>query len=291
MSVSKSDSKQAEADFFGDGTPLGDDYVDPDLVRLALRPSVVELVLVLVIMAALGGYAYLFRADFLYYFANDEPIELGPVNAWSERLAEDPDALMSVGSNVYVSLSGIPARGSETDELQWSQLVGAPIFVERPNENADQDPILRNVTTRPRVGPFSERASRSQRFYVDGAGRLLHFSEARADNVVAYYTNGYGMWFCGEELPPEVVQFRRMMREELATDMREELGRAPSDEEVQQRFDADFACVQGFLFQLGDAPDDYLAYVVIYGIFGLLELLGAAYVARWFVRLRRARTA
>ncbi len=285
MSESESkpnENEQAEATFFDDGAPVGDDYVDPDLVNLPRRPAALELVLVGVIMVMLALYAYLFRVDFLYYFAEETPAEIGAVTDLTDAIDENPDYLMQYGSNVYVSLSGIPTRASETDNLSFVQLVGAPIFVERPNADAEVDPRLRNV--RPRVGPFHEH---NTRYVVEGSGRLLHYSDVRSSSVFDYYSEGYGIWFCGQELSPELQQFRRMMREELTSDLRESLERAPTEEEIEERFEDAFGCQQGFLFQLDKKPADQLPYVVAYCLFGLMELFGLFYFVRWF-RLSRA---
>ena len=108
-------------DWFDLGAPVPDDYVDPQLASLTRRPSVLQLILVLVVMAFGCFVAYTLRGDAAYYFSSSEPHELGAAEDLSVTLESEPDYLSRLGSNVYVRVTGIPQRRAVSGESQFAQ--------------------------------------------------------------------------------------------------------------------------------------------------------------------------
>jgi hypothetical protein len=267
------------------GSPVADDYVDPELLEIARAPSGLQLVLAMVIMAFAGYLAWTFWYDAAYYFADETLVEVGSAEALAPTLADNPAALYAYGSNVYAHVSGAPRRESASGSSQFSQLVGAPIYVEQPLSEEESNPLLRDV--RPRIGPFDSR-TREVHYYVDGNGRFLAFPDLsrRQRGLLVYYRDTYDMWFCGEELTERQRQFRLLSRNELRGVLVEELGRPPTDQEVDDRVSEDFECEHAYLFQLGLAPKDHRWYAIGVGALFLMDLLGLLYMVRWVRRWR-----
>ena len=278
-------SQKPEDSWFEDGAPVDEDFVDPELLKLARRPSILELLLFLVIMVFGIFVAITLRFDLTYYFADSEPIEVGQVEDLAVHLAEDPDYLLSIGSNVYVHLEGIPSRRSETKNDQYAQLVGAPIFVQQTHELADVDPLIREA--QPAYGPHDDRHTR---YYINTNGRFRHFDDlgSRQSGLIEFYTRGYGIWFCGEELTPEQLQFQRNLREETISTLQEELGRDPEQSEIDEVMDQAFHCQYGFLFEADKAPADYTWALITFIFLGVVELGCLFFVFRWIRRYTTA---
>lgn len=274
-------SQQPEDSWFEEGAPVEEDFVDPELLKLARRPAVLELLLFLVIMVFGLFVGLTLRFDLAYFFADSEAIEIGQVEDYAVHLAEDPEYLLSFGSNVYVHLEGIPSRRSETKNQQYAQLVGAPIFVQQVHELADVDPLIRDA--QPAYGPHDDRHTR---FYINSNGRFRHFDDlgSRQSGLIDFYTRGYGIWFCGEELTHEQLQFSRTLQEETVSALQEELGRDPEQSEIDEAMDQAFHCEHGFLFEADKAPADYLWALFTFIVLGIVELGCAFFVFRWIRR-------
>ena len=272
--------------FSDGGQPVGDDHIDEELLKLARRPSWLELCLYAVVIIFCLYVSKTLYPDALYYLEADrEPIDLGSVENISPLLQENPNYLLELGSNIYVRLEGIPSRRSETKDHQYAQLIGAPIFVQQDHELADVDPLLREAT--PAYGPHDERHTR---YYIDGPGRLRHFDDltGRHQGIVGFYTAGYGIWFCGEELTHDQQQFQRTLAEEARGTLYEELGRDATQAEIDAAVAADFSCEEGFLFEADQAPDDYKGVtVVFFSLFGVV-LVSLGFVAWWVRRYLRS---
>ncbi len=282
-----SEPRSAEDHWFsGGGEPVDEDHIDEELLKLARRPSWLELCLYAVVIVFCLYISRTLLPDAMYYLEADrEPVELGAVENISPLLQENPQYLVELGSNVFVSLEGIPSRRSETKDHQYAQLIGAPIFVQQDHELADVDPLLREAT--PAYGPHDERHTR---YYIDGPGRLRHFDDltGRHRGIVGFYTTGYGIWFCGEELTHDQQQFQRTLAEEARGTLYEELGRDATQAEIDAAVAADFSCEEGFLFEAGQAPDDYLSETIIFfGLFGVVALC-LGFVGWWVKRYRRS---
>jgi hypothetical protein len=258
-----------------DGIPLSPDFVDPELARLNARPSVLQLLLVLVVMGFAGFLAATLYADVAYFFSDDAPLDLGAVEEMAAELAANPSLLESLQSNQYVRVSGIPQRRSVAGDRQWAQLVGAPIFVESVREDPGADPILRDV--RFRIAPNEEPL---RRYYLATEGRLMRFEDLgrRYDGLIEFYRDGYNLWFCGQPLTRRQEDYRQLTVNEL----RVELGREPTTEEVDQSFH----CENAFLVQADRKPADHAWHLAVVAFIALIQLAGLWYVVRWVVRMR-----
>ena len=278
-------STPPEDSWFESGSPVEEDFVDPDLLKLARRPSVLELLLFLVIMAFGAFVGWTLRYDLAYYFADEEPLDLGQIENYAVHLAEDAEHLLDVGSNVYVHLEGIPSRRSETENDQYAQLIGAPIFVRQVHELADVDPLIREA--QPVYGPHDDRHTR---YYINASGRFRHFEElgSRHAGLIDFYTRGYGIWFCGQELTHEQQQFQRSLREEITSTLQEELGHDPETAEIDAALDQAFHCEHGFLFEADRAPADYRWAFITFIILGIVELGCVFFAIRWARRFKAA---
>lgn len=271
------------------GEPVDDDYIDPELLKLARRPAVIELLLFLVIMGFGAFLSMRLQDDLGYYFADAEPVEIGAVDSLAQRLEEEPDYLAALGSNIYVSLEGIPTRRAETPDrnYQYAQLAGAPIFIQQPHERAGEDPMLRD--TRRRYGPYDDPSA--TRYYVAGSGRFRSFDALgrKHSGLLGYYADHYNMWFCGFELTHEQLQFQRVLTEQTRESLAEELGYDPTEEQIEDAVAEAFSCQNGYFFELEKAPSDYQYVLIIYVVIGLVELGCLFFLIRWIRRFIETR--
>ena len=102
---------------------------------------------------------------------------------------------------------------------------------------------------------------------------------------IDFYQNGYNIRFCSREMSGIQLQFVRHLREELRPELEQQLGRLPTEEELDQAADEQFPCQHGFLFQVGRAPGDHLWTLFLFGFILLVELAGLAFIIRWLKRM------
>lgn len=275
------ESHELEHEFFerDPGAPMPRDWVDPELENLPVARGGGQTPL-LVLVTLLGLFLALqYRSELLYFFTPNEPVEL----AAAEELQLDerwaPGGALMLPSNRYVNIEGIPERRSVSDDSVFYKLVGAQIYVET-HETGEGPRLLRNLDTMP------DPAAESYRQLHIEPGRLIAFENIsrRYHMVVSYYSHSYGIEFCGHEPSTDVRAFRNNIRSGIRLMMADELGRDPTEAEVDERMGREARCQRGYLLMSGAAPSDYWWVPVAYG--ALLVLLG--FSIRQIVRSLRA---
>lgn len=278
-------SSEQEAAFFGTGGPYDNDYIDPELQRLAKRPAVLQLMLALLIMAAVGFIGNMFVPDLMYFFQDETPVELGVAHQnVAATLAADETALLLGSSNVYAHIEGIPIRRSTTGNSRFFQLQGVPIIVE---ETRTDDVVPRFEEFYVPNSPLSRRDALDHT-YFEAYGRLISFAQSgrASQSLMTYYRDGYHIWFCNDDLSGELLEYRRFLKEEIALELESVLERAPTPEEVDSALDEAFHCEHGFLFQAGRAPSDHWTFLLLFVFLGLVELVSLLYCVRWVALMR-----
>ena len=212
-------SGQAESffdeDFSGEGASVEQEWAE--IAKLRPRPSPLGLMLMAAVVVSTSWLIYGFRSDIAYFFASDQPIDLG--DSLDYIIVVDEEGLTHRSKehefphNAFVKIKGLPVhraaadpekstfsfRVMEQDQKIIYQLEGTKIFV----EEALSDNHL-NLGE----GEATDSAERSVVEMVELEGRLISFAEDEAGiyaGLRAYYTSKYGMKFCSD-LPPAEVE-------------------------------------------------------------------------------------
>ena len=267
----------------------GDDEYDPELVALAeeqSRQSVLRPILFIAVIALGVWIIGDFKSQIAYFFSSTEPVELGEITDMASGKDEGPNWAEKFPHNTYVSLSGIPQRRSESRKYRYFKLVGAPVYVEQPVEDAPPPPELQGPN---REGPVA-------REYFEGAGRMISFAKVpdRYAGVKNYYRRNYGTRFCETLDQKDIERIRSEQRSAIVDNWREQYDNAsekereekgltpePSDEEIQEIMNANEICVDAYLVQATVTPRDHWMYLLTAGLFGLFMLLNVYWLIRW----------
>jgi hypothetical protein len=278
-----SSSQNLEKTWFDDGSPISAEYIDPQLLALPRRPEILSLLLAITFMVFSAFVAWTGRYDFLYYFADESPFELGSVETLTQRLDADPALLDNLDSNVLVSLTGIPTRRSETSDSQFAQLVGFPVFLKMEHEDANLEPFLRGIPRRAHLGD-----GRHDREYIHGVGRLLSLDQAGAhgNGVAKFYGEHYNFWSCSHPLTLRQEQFRRGLRDTVSLQLLETAESPPTPDEIELSINAIFHCENGYIFELDRVPRSELWQIGLYCILLVIQIIGMIYILFWVRRLR-----
>ncbi len=279
------DSSALEHEFFQrePGAPLPADYVDPELQRLpvARRGSQAWLLWVVAALGVFLGVQYL--PELRYFLSPGEPLELGLLEELQHDERYVQNGQIALPSNRLVALEGIPERRSVADETIFYKLVGAHIYVEDIGGNAAPR-LLRNL------GGMPDPEAESYRATFARPGRLVAFEDLsrRYRSVVSYYSESYGIEFCGYEPSADVRAFRNNVISRIRLTLRDELGRDPTDEELNERLGPHGGCQRGYILMAGRLPSSYWWVPVAY--VGLLLLVGFCLwqIVRSFTRDRSA---
>lgn len=252
-------------EFFDDvrqaaGTPVPEDWVDPELEKLKPRNPIFAQPIVLIVVTLLAGWlATQYVTELQYFLSPSEALDLG--RAEEIRLDDDlmQDGRLVLPSNRFVHIEGLIEGRSGAREKTFYKLIGAHIFVEA--ENVDDRPrILRNVPEMP------DRATQSLQDLHDGSGRLLAFEDlpSRYHTVVTYYSNFSRTWFCGFDPSPELQAYHNNLRGRVELEFMDENGRRPTDEELAERVGDRTDCQNAYLLLADTAPKSYWYYPALY---------------------------
>jgi hypothetical protein len=260
------------------GAPVPDDFVDPELASLD-DGSALSQGLLLVMVAAFAIFlGAQYTQELRYYFSPPQPLDLN--EGADEPIWIGPEYLDAAGdlelpSNRYVRVAGIPERRSVSGDREFVSLVGSQLYVERARPD-DGPRILRG---QPRT---IDRDLESARLLFEGEGRVVAFTDLpkRYRRFVEFYSDAYRLHFCGFEPSEALAAYQFRARREAEVDLRESLGREPTEEEVRDRIGPAAGCQQAYLVIEGEVPRAFWIYPVLYAGFAII-LLGALY---FFVR-------
>lgn len=267
--------------------------VDPELMALAEERNDSILKPILMIAVIILGFWIMddWREELFYFFSPSEPVEIGSVTEFASEVLRDPSFEPPIEHNRYVKLSGIPTQRSQSERYLFFKLVGGDVYVESQREDADKDPLERELEGEPK-GDID-------RTYFNGTGRALKFSEmpARYNGVRRYYQTRYGTIFCeqlDETSRQEILQRKRdaivqqWIEEYEAMSPKEQESSAmsprPSETEVDRILSLDPVCVDAFLIQEGVEPSDHVWYLVLTLFFVAFMLFNLVLLIRWIRR-------
>ncbi len=266
----KADANAAfEDQFFGHA--LNPDGVDPELARLAGGPSWVTpglLTMVLLFTVYLGWSSF---DDLRYALSPSEPIDVGRVEEWG-TFTERPELI----SGRFTSLEGITHRRSVSGDRVFVKLIGDHVYVERI-EIDDRPRLLRGTPRTPSV-ETEVRTTHTE------PGRLLAFEDlpARYEPFVQYYSNGYGVEFCGF-VPNDNVRIQLSSeRQRAELRLAEQLGHRPNDDEFRAEFGDEFDCQQGWLLLSGQSPKSMRWLIGLYVVFVGIIAGCLWFLYRWY---------
>ena len=274
-------SDPIEKSWFEEGAPLPPDFVDPDFDQLDGESSWGHGILLLMVAAFAVLLATQYTLELKYFFSPREALEL---NAGADEALFvgpqwiDEAGLLDIPSNRYARVAGIPQRRSVAGDREFFALVGKEIYVERRVED-DRPRILRGTPI-----PV-DRNLESARMMFEGEGRIVAFRDLprRYERFIAFYSSAYRLDFCGFEPSEELRSYQFRVRRQAEADLREELGRDPTEAEVRERAGPAAHCQEGYLLIADEVPAEFWVYPVLYAAFA-----GIAAGALFFV-VRRLR--
>ncbi|MGM0557931.1 MAG: hypothetical protein ACQEVA_16210 [Myxococcota bacterium] len=226
-----------------------DEDIDPELLELAeprRRKSILRPILFVAVIWFGISIISDWRPELEYFMSSSEPVEIGSVQDFPEKRAEDEGWKPELPHNRYVAIEGIPSRRAESERYRFFKLIGGDIFVEVPKDG-EQDPYE----------DMKEKApdpTRNDRSYYRGAGRALQMSDVsdRYNGVRSFYLKNYNIRLCGGS---EKFQ-------ELASKM------VPD-------------CTEGWLIQGTRTPGSFWWYAALAGLIGLFVVLNIYWLGRW----------
>jgi hypothetical protein len=268
--------------------------LDPELMELAQgssRDSVLRPILMLMVLV-LGGFIINdWREELAYYFSPSEPVELGHITDFPERVSEDPTWRPDIPHNRYVSLTGIPIRRTLSNNYKYFKLIGGELYIEAPRDDAELSELERIE----RGDPQGD----TDRSYFEGEGRALSFGAMpkRYATLRQYYSTNYNVTFCVDLDASSKRQLEAQRRdiatkmwattyEEASAEEREARGMksAPSQAELDELLEENPVCVDAWLLQSDKKPADHLWYVLLSAVFGLFMLVDLYFLGRWVLR-------
>jgi hypothetical protein len=258
-----------EDQFFGNA--INPDGIDPELARLAGGPSWVTPGLLVLVLVFTGYLAWSSFADLKYALSPSEPLELGRVEEWG-TLTEMPQLL----SHRYASLEGITHRRSVSGDRVFFKLIGDHVYVER-YEIDDRPRLLRGTPRTPSVDTEVRQTHTEP-------GRLVAFEDldARYEPFVQYYSNGYGVEFCGFTPNDNVRIQLNSERQRAELQLAEELGHRPSAAEFAEANGDEFECQHGWLLMSGQSPRSMRWLIGLYVVFTGIIAGCLWFLYRWY---------
>lgn len=234
------------------GAPLPDDWVDEELAGGKPLFSM-SLILMLTLLLTSVGMTSVLWDDLTYVLSSSTPIELGELTEWGERQEANDPVLADLPDNRLVSIAGIGHRRAEVESSSSSsdkpvtayyKAIGAPMLIER------------SEAPRPDLHTRQRERAEDYRPYLEGEGRLrrLEHLPRRYRSLSIYYSRELRTVFCGAPTDPAVIDYIERQRTDARRVLRSELGREPTEDELQTLGMAPPECVYGSLVVLGSTP-------------------------------------
>jgi hypothetical protein len=276
---------ETDHDWFDQGAPVPNDYVDDELMELDAGADIGQLGIILLISAFALFLAAQYTLEATYFFSEKDPIALNE-GSEDEFLVGaqffDEQGLLQLPSNRYVEVTGIPNRRSVSGDREFYALVGSELYVEARVPEDDRPRILQNT---PRE---IERGQESTRTIHEGVGRAVAFEDLpkRYERFIQFYSESYRTHFCGYEPSEDLRSYQFRIRREAETNLTDELGRAPTEMEIQDRAGPAAACQNAYLILADQKPTEFWLYPLAYLAFA--AVLG---FSGWFLfrRLKAAK--
>ena len=254
------------------GAPLPDDYVDPELLSLDAETSFSQMLLVLLVAGLAAVLAWQYKADLAYVFSPNEPMELGHAEELQFDGAVMVGGNLELPNNRYVAVDGLAEWPVTAGNLSFYKLLGAHIYVQL-NTRAEE------VEPEPETRPALQWSEDSFRPIHDEPGRLVPFRDLpqRYESMIDFYSNNYAVHYCGFEPSQEYRRFLNNQRGRVELILLDELGRQPSEEEIEERLGPLGTCQEAYLLVAGVSPSSYRYFIAVYAVLALI-LLGSLWL-------------
>ena len=271
--------------------------LDPELMALAgggPRPSILRPILMIAVIVLAGWIVGDWRGELEYYFSDKAPIELGDALEYASG-ADGGRKVSELPQNRYVKMSGIPTQRSQSDRYRFFRLVGAPVFVEQPRDDIIEDPLERELE-----GDVKGDVDRT---LFTGQGRLTSFASMpeRYGGLRHYYRTRYNIIFCETLAPSAHAEIARRKRDAVIAQLKAEYAEATPEQRERQKLTPepdpavvealladDPVCIDAYLLQDGEPPENQIWYLVMSIICGFFMLFNTVMLVRWFRDFFRA---
>jgi hypothetical protein len=254
-------------------------FVDPELERMGRPPEFLQPLLLLVVAAFACFLGYEYVDELAYSFSDSDPITLGAAEELPQNVAWMQDGQLMLPSNRYVSVDGAAERRSASDRYVYYKLLGSQIYVQTEPETMGRE-VNGEWDFRPERGREDYREIRA------GGGRLVAFEDLpkRYEGILQYYSEGYQLEFCGFEPSPTLRNHLVTLRLRTTEQLREELGREPTDDEINDRLGRAAECQRAYLLFAGVEPADYRYFIGLFALLGFITGGCFFFVWRWVRR-------
>ena len=260
-----------------EGTPLPDDYVDPELTSLPVAPNPLQPALLMLLAAFAAFLLTQYVADARYALSSSEAVRLGEAELLPDTAVR---GRLALPDNRYVRLTGITERHLTVGTRGYAKLVGVPIYVEVDAEVLA--PPSDDIT-------FGELVlGGSERHVVEQPGRLVSAAALprRQRAIFAWYSRSFGEVYCDVPAEPAVQRHHDERRSLAEMQLELELGRAPTEAELTDR--AGPPCTQVWLLQEGRRPADHRRHLAFVGLFVVIIAVSGWLLVRWIREYRAA---
>lgn len=258
-----------------------EDGVDPELERLPAHINWFRPVLMLCVIASAVWVMAKFQVELEYFFSSSEAVDAGDLTELASAASGGtpaPDAKPDIPHNRLVRVSGLPTRVSISCDpaVRYFKLVGAPVYVELPMDDA-----LSSIACR------AKRKERTPKItevpYYDGQGRALDFDKMgpRYSGLKQFYARAYKEPFCSDMTVAQREARAQEMRQVLREQYKEEHGDYPPDAELERLLAKETLCAKAFLIQTDKPPKTYWPYLAIFIVLSLIALWNVYLLIQW----------
>ncbi|MEM1347399.1 MAG: hypothetical protein AAGI01_02510 [Myxococcota bacterium] len=272
----------------------GADEADPELVGLSAkggRGSILRPILMIGVLVMGAWILSDWQEELAYLWSPSEAIEIGAVDEFPAKAAEQKNWSPDIPHNRYVSVSGVPVRRSISERYKYFKLVGGEVYIEQPREDYGRTTLEKELD-----GPPKADVDRTMFF---GSGRAISFAAMpeRYRRFRQYYDVNYNTTFCVDLSARELAQLERQRRDAVRTMWRKQYEEAtlqerakkkltpdPTVAEIEEALSAQPACVHAWLIQVDKTPASHWWYLALSFIFVGFMLVDLVFLVRWITR-------
>lgn len=259
-----------------------EDGIDPELEALPAQINWFRPVLMIVVILFAGWVITKFQTELEYFFSPTEPLELGAATDFADDPAQTK--LSAIPHNRYVSISGIPTRGSLSCDpaVRYFKLVGEHIYVEEPAAEE-----LSAIACRAKSKEANPKVNTAPMF--SGAGRAVDFEQLgnRYNGFLTFYERSYEDRFCAIMTPAKQEARLKFLRQLLREQHKTEQGNYPTDGELKRLLAKERLCVRAVLIQAGEDPHSYWPYLAVCAVLVLIMVWNVFLLVQWTRRTIR----
>lgn len=272
----------------------GDDDVDPELLSLAdapARDSVLRPILLITVLIMGAMIISDWREELAYFASDPTPIQVGAVDEFPMRAAQEKGWTPNIPHNRYVEISGIPTKRAISEKYRYHKLVGGEVYIEALREDFYDDALTKEARGKP-------KAEADRAMFV-GRGRAVSFAAipGRYAGIKMYYERHYNTKFCIDITQAQKDQLERERRDAVRATWRKQYAEAsqadrdagkvtpePTKAEIDLLLGNDPVCVDAWLIQIDRDPSSHWWYVALTALFGIFMLVDFVILINWIRR-------